>query len=92
MLGTMDVYSDTIRAIYRRYSDDDYTLFLDWEILLDYRTVTQARMTDMSDDAKQMADQLDKVLEEEISSRMNRWRVQAKAMTTRFYNELTSYQ
>ena len=92
MLGTMDVYSDTIRALYRRYSDTDYTTFHDWEILLDYRTVTQARMTDMSDDAKQMAKELDSVLENEISERMNRWRVQAQSMTTEFYNKLTSYK
>lgn len=90
---SMDVYSGTIKAMYERYSESDIRLMRDYEVFLDYRTVTQARMTSMKqEDARKMAEELNELLENEILYRMNRWRVQARQAADDLFLRLTSYK
>lgn len=89
---SMDVYSGTIKAMYERYSESDIKLMRDYEIFLDYRTVTQARMTSMQEDARKMAEELNELLENEILYRMNRWRSQARQAADDLWLRLTSYK
>lgn len=90
---SMDVYSGTIKAMHERYSESDIKLMRDYEVFLDYRTVTQARMTSMKqEDARKMAEELNELLENEILYRMNRWRSQARQAADDLWLRLTSYK
>ena len=86
-----DIYSDTVRAIYDRLQRNDITTCRDFDVMLDYRTVVQASMTYLDDDARKKVSELEKCLEEEISYRMSKWRVQAQCASQEVYDRLTSY-
>ena len=84
----MDVYSDCIRSLYKKYKEGDIESRFDWDIQIDYKTVCQASMTPMKEDAKKMAKELLSILEEEILYRMDRYRQQARCATNFVYNSL----
>lgn len=65
--------------------------FYDHEILFDYRWVAQALTHAIDDDAKVMAKELDVLLTDEISYRMNRWRSQADQAANDIRNRLMGY-
>jgi hypothetical protein len=91
MLGTIDVFYDPIRAIYKRYQEKSLESFYDYDILLDYRCVSQALAHAIDDDAKAMAKELDVLLTDEIRYRMNRWRIQADQAANDIRNRLMGY-
>lgn len=84
-----DVYSGAIRSIYKRYSEHDPSSFLDWEVLADYKDVERGISSNLADDARAMAEDLEVLLEAEIKRRMNKWRRMANRATTEFYDMLT---
>lgn len=84
-----DVYSGAIRSIYKRYSEHDASSFRDWELLLDYKDVERGIGSNLADDARAMAEELEVLLEEEIKRRMNKWRRMANRAATEFYDMLT---
>ena len=61
----IDVYSDCIRSLYKKYKEGDIKSRFDWDIQLDYKIVCQASMTAMKEDADKMAKELMNILEEE---------------------------
>lgn len=74
----MDMYSDYIREIYRKYSENKIidTIY-DSDLLLDYVSVIQARMTYLTDDARYKANELADLIQSEILHRMGPCRQQA---------------
>lgn len=84
-----DVYSGVIRSIYKRYSEHDPSSFLDWEVLCDYKDVERGIGSNIADDARAMAEELEVLLEAEIKRRMNKWRKMANRATAEFYDMLT---
>lgn len=84
-----DVYSGVIRSIYKRYSEHDPSSFYDWELLCDYKDVERGISSNLADDARAMAEELEGILEAEIKRRMNKWRRMANRATTEFYDMLT---
>lgn len=84
-----DVYSGAIRSIYKRYSEHDASSFRDWEVLCDYKDVERGISSNLADDARAMAEELEVLLEAEIKRRMNKWRRMANRATTEFYDMLT---
>jgi len=88
---SIDVYSGSIRCMYERYLQENVRNVCDATLLMDYRLVAQALTHALADDAKKMADQLDFVLEYEVSYRMNRWRVQAQNAADALYDQLTNF-
>ena len=84
-----DVYSGAIRSIYKRYSEHDPSSFLDWEVLNDYKDVERGLFSNLADDARAMAEELEVLLEAEIKCRMNKWRRMANRAATEFYDMLT---
>lgn len=84
-----DVYSGVIRSIYKRYSEHDASSFRDWELLSDYKEVERGIGSNIADDARAMAEELEGMLEAEIQRRMNKWRRMANRAATEFYDMLT---
>jgi len=84
----MDIYSDCIRSLYKKYKEGDIKSKLDWDIQLDYKIVCQASMTAMKEDANRMAKELMDILEEEVLYRMGRYRLQARCATNFVYTSL----
>ena len=84
----MDVYSDCIRSLYKKYKEGDIESRFDWDIQIDYKIVCQASMTAMKEDANKMAKELLNILEEEILYRMGRYRQQARCAANFVYNGL----
>lgn len=84
-----DVYSGAIRSIYKRYSEHDPSSFCDWELLCDYKDVERGIGSNLADDARAMAEELEVLLEAEIKRRMNKWRRMANRAATEFYDMLT---
>lgn len=84
-----DVYSGAIRSIYKRYSEHDPSSFRDWELLFDYKDVERGISSNLADDARAMAEELEGLLEAEIKHRMDKWRRMANRATTEFYDMLT---
>ena len=84
-----DVYSGAIRSIYKRYSEHDPSSFRDWELLFDYKDVERGIGSNLADDARAMAEELEVLLEEEIRRRMNKWHKMANRAATEFYDMLT---
>lgn len=91
MLGTLDVFSDPVRSIYKRYREKSPESFYDYEILSDYRWIAQALTHAIDDDAKVMAKELDVLLTNEISYRMNKWRIQADKAANDIRDRLMGY-
>lgn len=87
----MDMYSDCIREIYRKYSENKIidTMY-DSDLLLDYVSVIQARMTYLTDDARYMANELADVIQSEILHRMGLWRQQARSFSDNVYDMITN--
>ena len=88
---SIDVYSGSIRCMYERYLQENVRNVCDATLLMDYRLVAQALTHALADDAKKMADQLDFVLEYEVSYRMNKWRIQADQAANDIRDRLMSY-
>lgn len=84
----MDIYSDCIRSLYKKYKEGDIKSRFDWDIQIDYKIVCQASMTPMKEDVKKMAKELLFILEEEILYRMGRYRIQASCAANFVYNGL----
>ena len=84
----IDVYSDCIRSLYKKYKEGDIKSRFDWDIQLDYKIVCQASMTAMKEDADKMAKELMNILEEEVLYRMGRYRTQASCAANFVYNGL----
>ncbi|MBO7211920.1 MAG: hypothetical protein J6V44_13100 [Methanobrevibacter sp.] len=84
----MDVYSDCICSLYKKYKEGDIKSIFDWDIQLDYKIVCQASMTEMKEDAAKMAKELLGILEEEILYRMGRYRIQASCAANFVYHGL----
>ena len=84
-----DVYSGVIRSIYEKYSEHDPSNFRDWEVLSDYKDVERGIGSNIADDARAMAEELEGMLEAEIQRRMNKWRRMANRAATEFYDMLT---
>lgn len=84
-----DVYSGVIRSLHEKYSKRYPSSFLDWEVLDDYKEVERAISSNLAEDARAMAEELEGLLEEEIKRRMNKWRRMANRATTEFYDMLT---
>ena len=84
-----DVYSGVIRSIYKRYFEHDPSSFHDWELLCDYKDVERGIGSNLADDARAMAEELEGMLEAEIKRRMNKWRRMANRAATEFYDMLT---
>lgn len=87
----IDVYSGSVRGMFERYTEENVRNVRDSILLMDYRFICQALTHALADDAKEMANKLDAVLEYEVSYRMNKWRVQAQNATNAFYEQLTSF-
>lgn len=86
---TFDAYSAAIRCIYNRYSERDLNSLYDWELLGDYKTVEQGISTNITDDARAMAEELEDLLEAEIKRRMSKWCRIANRAATELYDMLT---
>lgn len=84
-----DVYSGAIRSIYKRHSERAMSNFCDWELLDDYKEVERGIGSNLADDARAMAEELEGLLEEEISRRMSKWHRMANRAATEFYDMLT---
>ena len=84
-----DVYSGVIRSIHEKYSEHDASSFRDWELLCDYKDVERGIGSNIADDARAMAEELEGMLEAEIRRRMNKWRRMANRAATEFYDMLT---
>lgn len=84
-----DVYSGVIRSIYERYSEHDASSFRDWELLCDYKDVERGISSNIADDARAMAEELEGILEAEIKRRMSKWCRMANRAATEFYDMLT---
>jgi hypothetical protein len=91
MLGTLDFFSDAIRSIYKKYKEEPLESLCDFEVLANYRLVAQALTHAIDDDAKVMAKELDVLLTDEISYRMNRWRIQADQAANDIRDRLMGY-
>lgn len=85
------MYEAAIRDMYKKYTTEDIRKVCDDFLLMDYRTVSQARMVPMSGDDEKMRDTLKNILETEILTRMNRWRVQAERFTLDVFDRLTTF-
>lgn len=87
----IDVYSDAVCSIYER-TKKDVSSFSDADLLLNYRLVAQAKTHALSDDAKKVIEELDMIIENEVLSRMGRWRVQANNLAQDIYDKITAYR
>lgn len=87
----IDVYSDSVCSIYER-TKKDVESFSDAELLLNYRIIAQASSHALSDDAEKVIEELDMILEDEVISRMGRWRVQANNFAQDIYDKITAYR
>ena len=87
----IDLYSDCIRAMYKRYHDNKIidTVF-DGSLLLDFEVVSQARTKYLAEDAKNMADELADILKDEVLYRMGLWRQQARSFSDNVYDMITN--
>lgn len=87
----MDMYSDCIREIYRKYSENKIidTVY-DSDLLLDYVSVIQARMTYLTDDARYKANELADLIQSEILHRMELCRQQARSFSDNVYDMITN--
>jgi hypothetical protein len=85
------MYEAAIKGLYEKYTTEDISKAYDDFLLIDYRTVSQARMVPMSSDVEKMRDELEDILETEILTRMNRWRVQAERFTLDVFDRLTTF-
>lgn len=88
---SIDVYSGSVRAMFERYTRENVRNVRDSVLLMDYRLICQALTHALADDAKEMANKLDAVLEYEISYRMNRWRIQADQAANDIRDHLMGY-
>ena len=69
----MDIYSDRIIELYKKYSENKAVIFVyDSDLLLDYLSVIQARMTYLTEDARYKANELADLIQSEILYRMRR--------------------
>lgn len=84
----IDVYSDSVCSIYEK-TKKDVSSFSDADLLLNYRIIAQARSHSLSDDAKKVVEELDMIIENEVLSRMGRWRVQAHNFAQDIYDKIT---
>lgn len=87
----IDVYSGSVCSIYEK-TKKDVCSFSDADLLLNYRLIAQARTHALSDDAKKVIEELDMILEDEVISRMGRWRVQANNFAQDIYDKITAYR
>ena len=87
----IDVYSDSVCSIYEK-TKKDVSSFSDADLLLNYRIIAQARSHALSDDAEKVVEELDMIIENEVLSRMGRWRVQANNFAQDVYDKITSYR
>jgi len=86
----LDLYSDCIRAMYKRYSENNIIATVHDSILIsDYEDVVLAQSHYIADDAKQMADELYDVLKDEVLYRMGLWKQQAKSFSDNVYDMIT---
>ena len=85
------MYEAAIRDMYKKYTTEDIRDVRDDFLLIDYRTVSQARMIPMSGDDEKMRDELQNILETEILTRMSRWRVQAERFELDMFDKLTTF-
>lgn len=85
------MYEAAIRDMYKKYTTGDIRNVCDDFLLIDYRTVSQARMIPMSGDDEKMRDTLQNILETEILERMSRWRVQADRFALDMFDKLTTF-
>jgi len=85
------MYEAAIKGLYEKYTTEDISKAYDDFLLIDYRTVSQARMVPMSGDDEKMRDELQNILETEILTRMSRWRVQAERFALDMFDKLTAF-
>ena len=85
------MYEEAIRGLYEKYTTEDIRKVYDDFLLIDYRTVSQAKMIPMSVDAEKMRNTLEDILETEILERMSRWRVQAERFALDTFYRLTTF-
>lgn len=85
-----DLYSDCIRAMYKRYQGNIIDTVYDSILLSDFETVTQAGVKYLTDDARQMANELADIFKDEILYRMGLWKQQAKSFSDQVYNMITN--
>ena len=85
------MYEAAIKGLYEKYTTKDIRNVCDDFLLMDYRTVSQARIIPMSVDDEQMRDTLENIIETEILARMSRWRVQAERFTLDVFDRLTTF-
>lgn len=88
---SIDVYSGGVRAMFERYTRENVCSVRDSTLLMDYRFICQALTHALADDAEEMAHKLDAVLEDEVSYRMNRWRIQADQAANDIRSRLMGY-
>lgn len=87
----MDMYSDCICEIYRKYSGNNIiNTIYDSELLLDYVSVIQARMTYLTEDARYNANELADLIQSEILHRMELCRQQARSFSDNVYDMITN--
>lgn len=85
------MYEVAIRGLYEKYTTEDIRKVYDDFLLIDYRTVSQARMIPMSGDDEKKRDTLQTILETEILARMSRWRIQAEKFALDMFDRLTTF-
>ena len=84
-----DLYSDCIRAMYKRYKESDIDKVYNSILLSDFEVVSQARVKYLAEDARPLADELVEALRDEVLYRMGLWQTQAESFSAQIYDIIT---